>query len=737
MTFLEPMTGLLAAAVCLPALLLLYFLKLRRRPLRVSSTMYWQEAARDMQANVPFRWLRFNWLLLLQLLALACLLIAAARPLLPGGGFTGKRLVLLIDTSASMGALDGDRAIAATGTSPASRLDEAKGRAREMIEALSRDAGSQRIMLARFASDAVTLTSLTDDSQTLREALNKVMQTDQVGDPLAAIRLIRAVLDRPEDEANEQLSRPSVLLLTSGAAPQYEETAAHARQVAAALAGLDVKILRCGPASAAASSNNTGIVSINARRDFDDPSTIRVFARVVSAADKPSSAQIVLSFNGVERERRVISLAPAPAADSSASTNNADRANSAEQPQPSTTPPEASVGFSLTETGSGVIMLRLIDDDILRSDDSAAVVIDSLAPPRIALVAPAGPDGKPAPDRFLLAALDVLRPGLLQVIDPTEAAARTLVPDAATPGDRGKAGFAGIDLLIYDRVNPIRVPALPTLHFAASLPSSRPLNEAPTATIEPQPSTTKPDETERFLSWERDHPLLRYASLETIIMSPPSVLRLPPDDRSSAAGFSTKVLATTPRGPVIALVRDTSGRAAVDRLLIAFELSSSNWGPHYSFPLILSNAVDVLTRRAEGRSGRGATTRDPVTVESLPGSREIELTGLSATVRYPVALSADAQEQRVTLGIIERAGLYRLTSVPARDSVLAVNLASEHETLLRTGTELRLAHEMPPSSPLSNAQQTPSGREVWHWFVIAAIAILTIEWVLYAWLMKS
>ena len=71
MTFLDPATGLTALAAGTLATLLWYFLKLRRRPLRVSSTMLWEAAARDVEVNAPFRWIRPSWLLLLQLLAVA------------------------------------------------------------------------------------------------------------------------------------------------------------------------------------------------------------------------------------------------------------------------------------------------------------------------------------------------------------------------------------------------------------------------------------------------------------------------------------------------------------------------------------------------------------------------------------------------------------------------------------------------------------------------------------------
>jgi hypothetical protein len=51
MEWLTPMTALYAAAVSLPLLLLLYFLKLKRREQIVSSTLLWKRAVQDLQVT--------------------------------------------------------------------------------------------------------------------------------------------------------------------------------------------------------------------------------------------------------------------------------------------------------------------------------------------------------------------------------------------------------------------------------------------------------------------------------------------------------------------------------------------------------------------------------------------------------------------------------------------------------------------------------------------------------------
>ena len=63
-----------------PALVALYFLKLRRQPLEVPSTFLWKRSIEDLSVNSLWQRLRRNLLLLLQLLVVAALMAAVLRP---------------------------------------------------------------------------------------------------------------------------------------------------------------------------------------------------------------------------------------------------------------------------------------------------------------------------------------------------------------------------------------------------------------------------------------------------------------------------------------------------------------------------------------------------------------------------------------------------------------------------------------------------------------------------------
>src|SRR5215469_1936674 len=74
----------------------LYFLKLRRKPVRVPSTLLWRRSMEDLHVNSLFQRLRRNLLLFLQLLAVGLVMLALAGPQSKGRGGQGQRYVLMI-----------------------------------------------------------------------------------------------------------------------------------------------------------------------------------------------------------------------------------------------------------------------------------------------------------------------------------------------------------------------------------------------------------------------------------------------------------------------------------------------------------------------------------------------------------------------------------------------------------------------------------------------------------------
>src|SRR5947209_11872204 len=83
-------------------IVLLYFLKLKRKPLQVPSTFLWRKSIEDLHVNSLFQWLRENVLLLLQILTVLFLIYGVLSFQVHGRENESRHYILIIDNSASM-----------------------------------------------------------------------------------------------------------------------------------------------------------------------------------------------------------------------------------------------------------------------------------------------------------------------------------------------------------------------------------------------------------------------------------------------------------------------------------------------------------------------------------------------------------------------------------------------------------------------------------------------------------
>ncbi len=157
------MLGLLAGPI-----IILYMLRLRRREVMVSSTLLWQKLLRDREANAPWQKLRRNLLLILQLIILAALVFALARPFLPSPSIISGSVVVLLDASASMQATDVEP----------SRFATAKAEVSQLINDLS---GSSQMTLIKVGQTPTVVAAASSDRTQLQRALEAVQP-----DPAAA-----------------------------------------------------------------------------------------------------------------------------------------------------------------------------------------------------------------------------------------------------------------------------------------------------------------------------------------------------------------------------------------------------------------------------------------------------------------------------------------------------------------------------------------------------------------------
>jgi VWA domain-containing protein/aerotolerance regulator-like protein len=189
MSLLAPAAAVLALTI--PAILALYFLKIRRPTRIVPALHLWPDQIRDRQANVPWQRLRPSWLLFLQLLAAAVLVGAAVQPALATGAALARHSIVLVDASASMQATD---------VAP-SRLGEAKRQVNALIDQLG---PQDRMTVIAVGPVARIVASVTGDRDTLHRAVNAVTASNGPAD-LSAALATAAGLVRAGDDARAYL----------------------------------------------------------------------------------------------------------------------------------------------------------------------------------------------------------------------------------------------------------------------------------------------------------------------------------------------------------------------------------------------------------------------------------------------------------------------------------------------------------------------------------------------------
>jgi Ca-activated chloride channel homolog len=322
MSFLAPAAFLFLAVM--PVVVLFYLLKRKRVVRLVPSTVLWQRFLADSQASAPFQKLRYNWLLILQLLLLALIILAMARPYVTGRLTGGSLYVVVLDASASMQSTD---------ESP-SRFEKARGEALRLVDSL-RDSDQMIVLVA--GGHAEVKQSSTSNKAALRRALQSAAVTDARSRVVDALKMAESLTrDNPQAEVH---------LFSDGVGPGLEELES---------AGLPLVYHRVGRGS-----DNLGIVGLDVRANPQDPQLRAIFATIANASPFERRTEVELLFNGQLIDVRSV-----------------------------TVPPTNSVPFVVTagQPRDGVFTVRLTAEDDLAVDNQASIVSLLPQPQRILLV---------------------------------------------------------------------------------------------------------------------------------------------------------------------------------------------------------------------------------------------------------------------------------------------------------------------------------------------------------------
>ena len=272
MSFLNPQALFLLLAV--PLVLLFHLFRAKRPVLQVATLRFWRAAHVEQEpSGALFKPLRANLLLLLQILAVLLITLALAEPLFTSAVRERPRVVLILDTSASMKATD----------TAGNRFLAARDDARRAVAELK---AWQEAMLMEASSQPRVLVPFTDDHRALEDALAALQPTDRSGDMEAAIEMAGDLVgDGPPAE---------IRLFTDAAFPPIAQPSSEATSL---------KWHRVGRGS-----DNVGITKLEVRRRLTGTFEFEAFLTLTNFGPAPKNFSFRVLLDGALLYRQPIDL---------------------------------------------------------------------------------------------------------------------------------------------------------------------------------------------------------------------------------------------------------------------------------------------------------------------------------------------------------------------------------------------------------------------------------------------
>jgi hypothetical protein len=579
-SFLAPLAFWIAAIV-VPALLILYFLKLRRREEKVPSTLLWRRAVQDLQVNAPFQRLRKNLLLFLQLLILAAGVIALARPVVESTVGHERSVVLLIDRSASMNTLE---------TNGETRFEMAKEQAVRLVKTLKRTRSSwwsffgtaparARVMVIAFADRAVVISPFTSNMTDVTDLIERLEPTDGRTEMREALELAETYMTQTRleqtPETAEEASR--IVLFSDGCVSGVEDVVVRAGSLT---------LIPIGQ-----TQDNVGLTALRIQRNYERPELLGTFLQLQNFGPRLVTTDVSLYIDGRLSTVQTVSLG--------AARRRGQEAAAAGAPDDDEAPASsASLSFEFALEKGALLEARLSRDDALLVDNRAFAVVPPPRKMRVLLVSKG--------NFFLESALSQLPLETYDYMTPEQyenAPADKLVVEGRTR----------YDVIVFDKHDTARLPAGNYI-FLGCVPQVE----------EIQVMDRLGDHSLQW--WDETHPILRHVALDYVYAAEGLVVKLPSQAEKLVEG---------PRGAILARYAK-EGR---HYLILTFAVENSTWWGKLSFPVFMYNACRYMG--SGGALGEREPLRpgDPLRIPLPPNAETATLArpdGERTTVRADV-----------------------------------------------------------------------------------------------------
>jgi len=668
MNFLSPTAIAVAAGLTIPPLIALYFLKLKRIPRLVPSTLLWKKSVEDLQVNSPFQRLRSSLLLLLQLLVLILGALALGKPMFRAVQTHHGTNIILIDQSASMNVME---------PGGKTRLAEAKEQAKLTVDNLAADA---RAMVIEFCDRANVVSSFDTDKEALKRKIDLIEPTESTTSLSEAMSLAEAYTQNiligsetgGSDNAPEPPAPPAtVFLFTDGRIEQSDRVT---------LQRFDLDKMHM--TTIGQRSDNVGLTAMDARRNYEQPERLEVAATIRNFGSAPATFDATLYVEGAPVDVQSVRVEAARPADAQPGTDLGE---------PGAGSVRVIVFDRIEFGGGGVIEVNLRVDDALSADNRAWTVIE---PPRHLRVLLVNDKAGSLADTLGSLSIDLVR----MTGDEYEAADEKAITD----GER-----SAFDVVILDQHSTARLPR-GNYFFWGSAPKIEGV------------STGEPIDNEVIFNWDETHPILRHVSVETLRIIEWLKLDLPRDAVPLVAGQTSPVLAYLTRDASQFLI---SAFSPTTEDPIRGTLRNTQWTATADFVVFLQNAVQFLAANLSTTGKKSVAPGEPVTLPLPPKTPTVKVhrpTGDDDQV-------LSATHQTMHYPRTRNVGVYRLEpGVPGAD-VFAVNLFNAVESHVEPAPKLTLGGAAVDAKAGSVEVNEPA----WPYALLALLVLLLLEWIVY------
>jgi len=312
------------AAITIP-IVLIYIIKVRLRRRPVSTLLFWNQLFDEKKPRAWWQQLR-HWLSLLLQLAFVLLLVGALiDPLWSWQKNTQRRIVLILDNSASM---------KATEANGKTRLQSAKEIAKGLARSLRQ---GDEMSLVSAGGQSVVHVGLTNHARLLIDGINNCPETDAPSALLPAIATAERLL-------KDRVEKSEIIILTDGCIDDFETIQNNPL----------VKIYGVGK-----TQENTAITRFQVRRSVMDSVGYQVLIEVTNSGLEDIKTKLELTL-----EDNLVDVVPISLKPGESQTRILDH----------------------TSSTGGRLVAKLDSKDALSTDNSAISILPQRAPLPITLV---------------------------------------------------------------------------------------------------------------------------------------------------------------------------------------------------------------------------------------------------------------------------------------------------------------------------------------------------------------